>query len=359
MVAVSLFVGLALFATMPDKQLETYDISLDDAPEKRWLGPALQRKDAVRSVFLTIADKFGLGKGNITDEFVDALVDGPAIPDTQRKEMQGLALVLNVSYKVVLAANSFYELEGLTRAGVVGDRSCTSIVARHTNGTMFLARNQDYPKFLQPLLYTARVYSAGMLLYQATTFAGTVGVGGTCVVPGHFAVSIDARSAHPPPLDKAIAAAKAGAAVFPFLTRSACEGAGNYVGTVDFLSASPMIYPGYFILAGAAPGQGSVVTVNSSAINPDVWTLDKGLPADSSEPWFLVETNYDHQNPPPTSDDRRDVAIGAMEAVTADDVSMQELWNVLSIDPVFNNRTIHTDLTVPASGLYMAFPRNE
>ena len=59
-------------------------------------------------------------------------------------------------------------------------------------------------------------------------------------------------------------------------------------------------------------GEGAVVTRNQTqAVN--VWNL-----VSSNLKWFLLETNYDHWEPPPSSDDRRDPGIRAMQVRTTD-----------------------------------------
>lgn len=84
--------------------------------------------------------------------------------------------------------------------------------------------------------------------------------------------------------------------------------------------------------------EGAVITRNETdAVN--VWML-----ADSEYEWYLVETNYDHWTPAPTSDDRRDAAIKAMSQTGQNNMTAQTMYDVLSTNLVLNNNTLFTTI---------------
>ena len=58
----------------------------------------------------------------------------------------------------------------------------------------------------------------------------------------------------------------------------------------------------------------------------------------------MVETNYDHWEPPPTSDDRRDPAFKAMNQMGQKNIGVVELFKVMSTKPVLNNSTTFTSI---------------
>jgi hypothetical protein len=75
-----------------------------------------------------------------------------ALPAEYIKEMEGIAAAastptLNVTFNDVMMANLFYEITGVAKTplSTTAPRSCTSMVAQRSNGTVYLARNQDYP----------------------------------------------------------------------------------------------------------------------------------------------------------------------------------------------------------------------
>ena len=53
----------------------------------------------------------------------------------------------------------------------------------------------------------------------------------------------------------------------------------------------------YYIVGGAGKGEGAVVTRDRIGA-ADVWRLPP-------QGWFILQTNYDHWETPPASDDRR------------------------------------------------------
>merc|ERR1711865_232976 len=133
---------------------------------------------------------------------------------------------------------------------------------------------------------------------------------------------------------------------------------------MGYLSETPMISAGFLTMAGAAPGQGAILTRNASGNGTDILLLKDGRPTD--KPWYLIQTNYDHWTQPPSSDDRRDNGIKSMEAVGPSYVSLDTLWVVMSDTSkgsgtrgVYNSETISTQMMVPAAGEYHAYMGHE
>ncbi|XP_033112740.1 N-acylethanolamine-hydrolyzing acid amidase-like isoform X2 [Anneissia japonica] len=60
--------------------------------------------------------------------------------------------------------------------------------------------------------------------------------------------------------------------------------------------------------------------------------------------WFALETNFDRWTTPPPSDDRRDPAIDAMNAVGRENINDKTMYEVLSVPPVLNYKTTFTTL---------------
>merc|ERR1712217_471642 len=184
-----------------------------------------------------------------------------------------------------------------------------------------------------------------------------------CMVPGKWSAEINARSSFKPTLPEAMEHASKGWFGYPQLLRKGCENGGDFETGLKFLTETPMISGGYFTIAGAAPGEGAILTRNATGTDTDVLRLEDGLPR--SKPWFLVQTNYDHWTQPPKSDDRRDNGIKDMEALGTDKVSLDTLWGVMSDEAkgsgtrgVYNAATIHTELIIPATGEYHTYLRH-
>jgi N-acylethanolamine-hydrolysing acid amidase len=269
-----------------------------------------------------------------------------------------------------LMGNYFYELSDVTENlpeewHNVATRACTGIVAQNANGTVMMGRNQDYPPPFSPLQYDGTFVKNGTVIFEGTSFAGTVGMGGTCMVPGKWSAEINARGANKPSLAEAIKSAAAGDPAFPNLLRKGCERGGDFEDALKFLSDTPLILGGYITMAGAKPGEGAIITRNAAAEGTDVLRLKDGYPTD--EPFYLVQTNYDHWTDPPTSDDRRVSAKCLMENLGPQNVDLDALWGVMSDTGkgqckshrgVYNSATIHTELVVPATGEYHTYLRH-
>ena len=117
----------------------------------------------------------------------------------------------------------YYEISGVSGINwKTTSESCTSIAAQNANGTVYLARNQDYPNMLSPLLYDAIYTRGGKEVYRGTSFVGTVGIA-TGFVKGVFGVSINARENFRPHEAQAHEQCKKGATFFPLQTRQAME----------------------------------------------------------------------------------------------------------------------------------------
>merc|ERR1712032_1053475 len=103
---------------------------------------------------------------------------------------------INLKYEDALMAHYFYELSDVTEDlpqewSDVGRRSCTGIVAQNSNGTVMLSRNQDYPPPFSPLQFDGTFTRNGKVVFEGTSFAGIIGVGSTCMVPGAFTAEIN------------------------------------------------------------------------------------------------------------------------------------------------------------------------
>lgn len=122
------------------KRLKTFEINLDEEPASRWHDVATHFRTEAKVLLSTLKPLVG---GNTANLMVAAV--NTSIPSDYRDEMKGIASVLDVPYEEVLLANVYYEVSGIGKNVSLFERACTSIVAQNTNGSIFLARNQDYP----------------------------------------------------------------------------------------------------------------------------------------------------------------------------------------------------------------------
>lgn len=107
----------------------------------------------------------------------------------------------------------------------------------------------------------------------------------------------------------------------------------------------------YIIVGGAKPGEGAIVTRNRTVV-ADLWELD------APSRWFLVETNYDHWLPPPSSDNRRDPANRHMNATGSAGIGSGSMFKILSEFPNLNSETTYTTIMSATTGAYFSVARN-
>ncbi|XP_032190500.1 N-acylethanolamine-hydrolyzing acid amidase [Mustela erminea] len=333
--------GLCAAASPPAPPL--FNVSLDAAPALRWL-PVLRRFDLdfLRSAMAHIL-------GNKVPKWVHAWVGKlveqlePFLPQPFADEIRGLCEVLDYSLADCLLLNLVYESTAF----------CTSIVAQDSRGHIYHGRNLDYPfgNFLRKLTVDVQFLRNGQVAFTGTTFLGYVGVW-TGQSPYKFTVSGDER-------DKgwwwenAIAALLQRHYPVSWLIRATLSESENFEEAVVKLAKTPLIADVYYIVGGTSPREGVVITRNRNG-PADIWPLD---PLNGA--WFRVETNYDHWKPVPRQDDRRTPAIKALNATGQANLSLEKLFQVLSVFPVYNNYTVYTTVMSAASPeRYMTRIRN-
>ncbi|GAB1289850.1 Ceramidase [Apodemus speciosus] len=167
----------------------------------------------------------------------------------------------------------------------------------------------------------------GRIAFTGTTFVGYVGLW-TGQSPHKFTISGDER-------DKGwwwenmIAALSLGHSPISWLIRRTLSEAGNFEAAVYTLAKTPLIADVYYIVGGTSPKEGVVITRDRGG-PADIWPLD---PLNGA--WFRVETNYDHWKPAPKRDDRRTPAIRALNATGQAHLSLETLFQVLSVYTIY------------------------
>ncbi|KAM5271762.1 N-acylethanolamine-hydrolyzing acid amidase [Ctenodactylus gundi] len=320
-----------------------FNVSLDEAPARRWL-PVLRHYDpdlvraAVAQVIGDRVPKWVLGVIAKVVAEVESL-----LPQPFTDEVRGMCDFLNLTLLDGLLVNLAYESSAF----------CTSIVAQDSGGHIYHGRNLDYPfgNILRKLTVDVQFLKDGQAVFRGTTFVGYVGVW-TGQSPHKFTVSADER-------DKGwwwenvIAALYQRHTPVSWLIRTTLSESENFEEAVYKLAKTPLIADVYYVVGGISPGEGVVITRNRGG-PADIWPLDPTCGA-----WFRVETNYDHWKPVPKTDDRRTPAIRALNATGPANLSLESLFQVLSVVPVYNNYTIYTTVMSAASpDKYMTRIRN-
>uniref|UniRef100_A0A5G2R6W7 N-acylethanolamine-hydrolyzing acid amidase n=4 Tax=Sus scrofa TaxID=9823 RepID=A0A5G2R6W7_PIG len=320
-----------------------FNVSLDAAPELRWL-PVLRHfdKDLLRAALAQIV-------WDNVPEWVLTLIRKAVweleffLPQPFIDEIRGMCDALDFSLGDCILLNLAYESTAF----------CTSIVAQDSRGHIYHGRNLDYAfgRILRNLTVDVQFLKNGKIAYTGTTFVGYVGLW-TGQSPHKFTVSGDER-------DKGwwwenvIAALFQRHSPISWLIRTTLSESESFEAAVYKLAKTPLIADVYYIVGGTTPREGVVITRNRRG-PADIWPLD---PLNGA--WFRVETNYDHWKPAPKKDDRRTPAIKALNATGQANLTLETLFQVLSVFPVYNNYTIYTTVMSAASpDKYMTRIRN-
>lgn len=235
-----------------------------------------------------------------------------------------------------------------------GPGMCTSVVAQDPHGNIFHGRNLDWnvPEALRAFIVDVDYMRANKTVFTGTTAIGFVGVLNG-VKRGAFSASIDAREK----------GGKIGFNVLQMLLKKsktpaqhlravlASESATDFSSALTALSSSPLIDQIYYIVGGAAPGEGAVIA-RSRDKAVDVWHMNATATPDG---WFLLETNYDRSNPVPVADDRRTPGRAHMRALGQSGIGERGngLYSVMKMWPTFNHHTDYSAIMSCSERSYM------
>ena len=328
------FLFLCSFSQAKDVKLSSYKINLDLPPEERWNEVAKDYADGIVTVI-------NLFKQIFTPRVVEMISILAAdlvkyTPQPYSGEMVCFAEQVNLSIGEVMFLNMVYEL---TAYGHQNIRACTSIVAALSDGKILHGRNLDYNLGdpLRQLTIMVDFQKGGKTVYKGTTFAGYVGLL-TGMKPNKFTVSLDQRNKGDWQNNAFQAYQSGTSGIIAFVIRDVLESNADFSEAVSALSSTHSIAPCYIIVGGLKDDEGAVITRNQTTAI-DVWRLDI-----TNDRWFLVETNYDHWNPPPNSDNRRDPANNMMREIGRSKLDAASMFQILSTAPVLNFGTMYTTI---------------
>jgi len=317
------FCSFCIESSRGDEPPKRWIVNLDATPTERW-----PWKDMLPFYNQSFHDAVGL-IGQFIPEFLQEPIEFlatqllPYLGDYAGEITSG-ADSLNISYGQAVLLNLIYEVEA----------GCTSIIAQDPQGKIYHGRNLDFKlaSTLRKLAIDVDFQRGGKTLYRGTTFAGYVGLL-TGMRPGAFSISADQRNSGYLFENLLEALFIPGTTAAAFLIRDTLEDVDIYDTAIKQLATVSLAAPAYLIVAGTKPLEGVVITRDREGTR-DIWQLD------SPSRWFEVETNYDHWDP--AGDDRRQIANLGMTALGQSRVSLDGIFDVLSIHDVFLILVQHT-----------------
>jgi hypothetical protein len=326
-----------------------FTINLDLPANQRWSQvcstPLFQN---VSNWLVNTVDDVLPGKGSILQD-IGKMINQAYLPQELALEIQGCAEAVGVSYGWLTMLNLGYEVSD----------ACTSIIAQSDDGKIYHARNLDFwdgmgfTASLKELAFQANFQKGGVDFFHITTFSGFVGVL-SGLKPGAFSMTIDTRF-YPDGVTELFyeviaAIVEKNASLVTFLAREVFMNENNFESALDNLSDGELIADVYYIVAGISAGEGAVISRNRQNAT-DIWRLN------SPSRWFEVQTNYDHWEQPPWFDNRVTPANDAMMKMGQNNVTLDGMFGVLSVKPVFNLQTTYSILACPADGTYISYTR--
>uniref|UniRef100_A0A2K5X677 Acid ceramidase n=1 Tax=Macaca fascicularis TaxID=9541 RepID=A0A2K5X677_MACFA len=299
-----------------------YTINLDLPPYKRWhelmVDKAPMLKVIVNSLKNMVNTFVPSGKVmQIVDEKLPGLLGN--FPGPFEEEMKGIAAVTDIPLGHL-------------------------IHGRNMDFGVFLGWNINNDTWviteeLKPLTVNLDFQRNNKTVFKASSFAGYVGML-TGFKPGLFSLTLNERfsvnGGYLGILEWILG--KKDAMWIGFLTRTVLENSTSYEEAKNILTKTKILAPAYFILGGNQSGEGCVITRDRKE-SLDVYELDA-----KQGRWYVVQTNYDRWKNPFFLDDRRTPAKMCLNRTTQENISFENMYDVLSTKPVLNKLTVFTTL---------------
>uniref|UniRef100_A0A7S2D1S5 ceramidase n=1 Tax=Alexandrium andersonii TaxID=327968 RepID=A0A7S2D1S5_9DINO len=282
----------------------------------------------------------------------------------------------------VFALNLRYELSGLAEspAGLqdtfatmdlqtmfsAPTEGCSGLLAAMPNGTVVHGRNMDYAGFEIPQP-DGRVYhwpevtteviflKQGKPLFISVHWPGLLGVH-TGMRFGGWTLEQNTRyhSVEPDILYGLLDKSKG----FVFEARKALETVPDFETAVQTMYGVDYMAPMYFIMSGAKPYEGAILTIDRGGVHspnsPQIMRLNQETTAIKDgkpyEGWHILQTNDDLNGLP--LDTRRPVEEKRLSSSAQDSVGVPWVLDQMLTAPILQDSTVFTTVYVVASGYH-------
>jgi hypothetical protein len=186
-------------------------------------------------------------------------------------------------------------------------------------------------------------HKGGQLLFSVDSIVGSVFTL-TANKPGGFSVEVNTRGeSHFQ--DDFISLLVQNDIPTCWLLRKVVEEETNYASAVHRLKTTKIAGPVYFVVSGIQGNEGIIIERNSDSVHA-AYEL-------SDSTWFLVQTNYDRDQPDPKEDQRRIPAENRLMRIGNTNFKEQTLFDVvMSLHPTLNVETIYTVVMVSSTGYH-------
>jgi hypothetical protein len=312
----------------------TYKVNLEDDPKTRW-GPIILDFKEPLTRFIDFVDLLPIPKG-----FFDGVEwyakNEFKYPDFVA-EADAIAELSGLPFDKIFFLNFFYEFSTF--------KACTGILVRNDEGKVLHGRNLDFEmwELLAKLLTNIEYYKGGKLLYSVDTVVGSA-FALTGIRHGAFAINVDTRKAKDFSQDL-ISILKDNAIPTVWLLRKTLEEQTTYAAAVQRLKTERIGGPVYYVISGVGANEGMVIERDVDAVHA-YYEL-------SETNWFLIQTNYDRDQPDPLHDPRRIPVEKKMAERGNKGLTEKQLLEQFMMEwPTFNIASIMSTIMVPSSGYH-------
>lgn len=192
-------------------------------------------------------------------------------------------------------------------------------------------------ELLAKLLVTVDYYKDGKFVYTSYSIAASV-FALTGVKKGAFSINVDTRY-HKNFEDTLISVIKKNYIPTCWLLRKVLEEETSYAAANKRLRTENISATVYYVIAGVNPNEGMVIERDEVGTHAFYELTD--------DRWFLVQTNYDRDQPEPIYDQRR-IPMEKRVQERGQDFTVDTVMHEMFTWPNFNIGTIMTAVMVPS-----------
>ena len=312
----------------------TYNVSLDDPLSKRW-APILHDYKHAFDLFMNYFDLIPFSKGFW--KAVDWYAKNVFVHKEFTAEVEVVASLTGQPFAKIFFLNFMYEFSTL--------KECSGILVRDVTGKILHGRNLDFFMWdlLAKLVVNVQYFQGSKRVYSVDTIVGSV-FALTGIKHGAFAINVDTRKVKG--FYKDIFNVLIEDAIpTVWLLRKVLEEETTYQGALERLKTTRIGGPVYYIISGTKGYEGAVIERDSDAVH-GFYTLNETN-------WFLVQTNYDRDQPDPVHDPRRVAVENRIREHGQAGFTEHTLFEDFMTEwPTFNIATIMTAIMIPANGYH-------
>ncbi len=236
-------------------------------------------------------------------------------------EVDAIAQLSGFPFERLFFLNFMYEYSTI--------KACTGAIVRTAEGKIIHGRNLDFSmwELLANMVANVQYYRGDQLLYSVDTIVGGVFTL-TANKPGAFSVEVNTRTEAKFD-DDFISLLMKNAIPTCWLLKKVVDEESTFQSAVQRLKTERIGGPVYFVVSGTKGNEGIVIERDNDKVHAAYELNDTN--------WFIVQTNYDRDQPDPKSDQRRIPAENRLKERGNSNFKEQDLFDtIMSKFPTFN-----------------------